>query len=184
MTMMAAGTGGFSGSAAATGPNAGYDPVMKFRKKVKKTKEDKKLVAPGNKLGESKENPSTPSRLFQYKVTLPEVGETVVYASSPAELMQKMRLLVNYRYRGDIKIERIMPAAAGKFFMDKRAKHLRNVKEQADKQMQAQMTRQQVNLEKQKADDKIKQIRMELQKKTQSLMKKQRAGGAQATVDK
>ena len=69
MTMMAAGTGGFSGSAAATGPNAGYDPVMKFRKKVKKTKEDKKLVAPGNKLGESKENPSTPSRLFQYKVT-------------------------------------------------------------------------------------------------------------------
>lgn len=182
--MMTAGTGGFSGSAAATGPNAGYDPVMKFRKRLKKTKEDKKLVAPGNKLGESKENPSTPSRLFQYKVTLPEVGETVVYASSPAELMQKMRLLVNYRYRGDIKIERIMPAAAGKFFMDKRAKHLRNVKEAADKQMQAQMTRQQVNLEKQKADDKIKQIRMELQKKTQALMKKQRAGGAQATVDK
>ena len=182
--MMTAGTGGFSGSAAATGPNAGYDPVMKFRKRLRKTKEDKKLVAPGNKLGESKENPSTPSRLFQYKVTLPEVGETVVYASSPAELMQKMRLLVNYRYRGDIKIERIMPAAAGKFFMDKRAKHLRNVKEAADKQMQAQMTRQQVNLEKQKADDKIKQIRMELQKKTQDLMKKQRAGGAQATVDK
>ena len=182
--MMTAGTGGFSGSAAATGPNAGYDPVMKFRKRLRKTKEDKKLVAPGNKLGESKENPSTPSRLFQYKVTLPEVGETVVYASSPAELMQKMRLLVNYRYRGDIKIERIMPAAAGKFFMDKRAKHLRNVKEAADKQMQAQMTRQQVNLEKQKADDKIKQIRMELQKKTQALMKKQRAGGAQATVDK
>ena len=38
MTMMTAGTGGFSGSAAATGPNAGYDPVMKFRKKLKKTK--------------------------------------------------------------------------------------------------------------------------------------------------
>lgn len=98
--------------------------------------------------------------------------------------MQKMRLLVNYRYRGDIKIERIMPGAAGKFFMDKRAKHMRNVKEQADKAMQAQMTRQQVSLEKQKADDKIKQIRMELQKKTQTLMKKQRVGGAQATVDK
>jgi hypothetical protein len=36
--MMTAGTGGFSGSAAATGPNAGYDPVIKFRKKIKKKK--------------------------------------------------------------------------------------------------------------------------------------------------
>ena len=121
-------TTGYTGGDAATGPTAGYDPVMKFRKKLKKTKEDKKLVMPGNKLGESKENPTMPSRLFQYKVTVPEIGETVVYASSPAELMQKMRLLVNYRYRGDIKIERIMPAAAGKFFMDKRMKHLRNKK--------------------------------------------------------
>ena len=47
--MMTAGTGGFSGSAAATGPNAGYDPVMKFRSKVK-SKKDKKLVMPGNEL--------------------------------------------------------------------------------------------------------------------------------------
>ena len=37
MTVMTAGTGGFSGSADATGPNAGYDPVMKFRKKLKKS---------------------------------------------------------------------------------------------------------------------------------------------------
>ena len=128
MTMMAAGTGGFSSSAAATGPNAGFDPVMKFRKKLKKSKEDKKLVMPGNKLGESRENPSMPSRLFQYKVSIPEVGETVIYASSPAELAQKMRLLINPRYRGDVKIERILPGEAAKFFMDKRMKHLRNIK--------------------------------------------------------
>ena len=63
MTVMTAGTGGFGGDAAAEGPNAGYDPVMKFRKKLKKSKDDKKLVAPGNKLGESKENPTMPSRL-------------------------------------------------------------------------------------------------------------------------
>ena len=177
-------TTGFTGADAATGPTAGHDPVMKFRKKLKKTKEDKKLVMPGNKLGESKENPTMPSRLLQYKVSIPEVGETVIYASSPAELAQKMRLLINPRYRGDVKIERIMPGEAAKFFMNKRMNHMRNVKEQADKQMQAQMTRQQVNLEKQKADDKVKQIRLELQKKTQALMKKQRVGGAQATVDK
>jgi len=190
MTIATAGTGGFGGDAAAEGPNAGYDPVMKFRKKLKKKKEKEGYhvmpdgtMMPG-KVHESRENPGQPSRLFQYKVTMPEVGETILYANSPAELAQKMRILVNPRYRGDIKIERIMPGEAGKFFMDKRMKHMRNVKEAADQQMQAQMTRQQINLEKQKSDDEIKQIRMELQKKTQSLMKKQRAGGAQSTVDK
>ncbi|WAX22935.1 hypothetical protein [Synechococcus phage S-M1] len=191
MTIATAGTGGFGGDAAAEGPNAGYDPVMKFRKKLKDKKKEKRgyhvmpdgTMMPGE-VHESRENPNQPSRLFQYKVTVPEIGETILYANSPAELAQKMRILVNPRYRGDIKIERILPGEAGKFFMDKRMKHMRNVKEQADQQMQAQMTRQQINLEKQKADDKIKQIRMELQKKTQALMKKQRAGGAQATVDK
>jgi hypothetical protein len=183
MTVMTAGTGGFSGSAAATGPNAGIDPVMKFRKKLK---DKKKEVAPGNKLGESREFPTHTPRTsaFQYKVIIPEVGETVIFATSPAELSRKLRMVIAPQHRGNVKIERIMPGEAGKFFMDKRMKHMRNVKEQADKAMQAQMTRQQVNLEKQKADDKIKQIRMELQKKTQSLMKKQRAGGAQATVDR
>ena len=122
--------------------------------------------------------------MLQYKVTIPEVGETVIYASSPAELSRKLRMVIAPQHRADIKLERILPGEAGKFFMDKRMKHMRNVKEQADQQMQAQMTRQQINLEKQKADDKIKQIRMELQKKTQALMKKQRAGGAQSTVDK
>ena len=233
MTIATAGTGGFSGSADATGPNAGYDPVMKFRKKLKKKKVQeekdhevsmaqaqldksaeniKKLKKKlGNKeknipawvqakitdtehntdaaagyTKESKEYPThTPrTHLFQYKVTIPEVGETVIYAASPAELSRKLRMVIAPQHRANIKLERIMPAEAGKFFMDKRMKHMRNVKEQADQQMQAQMTRQQINLEKQKADDKIKQIRMELQKKTQALMKKQRAGGAQATVDK
>ena len=93
-------------------------------------------------------------------------------------------MLINYRYRGDISIERILPGDAGKFFMDKRQKHLKNVKEQADQQMKQQMTRQQIGLEKTKSNQKIVQIRKELQKKTASLMKKQRAGGAQATVDK
>jgi len=192
MTIATAGTGGFSGSADATGPNAGYDPVMKFRKKLKKNKEKKGYhvmpdgtMMPGE-VHESKEVPThTPrTHLFQYKVTIPEVGETVIYAASPAELSRKLRMVIAPQHRANIKLERIMPAEAGKFFLDKRTKHMRNVKEQADQQMQAQMTRQQINLEKQKSDDKIKQIRMELQKKTQALMKKQRAGGAQSTVDK
>jgi hypothetical protein len=180
MTIATAGTGGFGADSSATGPNAGYDPVMKFRKKVK----DKKALTPENKLKESKENPSMPSRLFQYKVSIPEVGETIIYANSSAELMQKLRLLVNYRYRGDIKIERIMPGQAGKFFMDKRSKAIRNVKESVDKQMQQQMTQQQIANEKKKVNMKIKELQSQLQKKTASLKLKARAGGAQATVDR
>jgi len=191
MTIATAGTGGFSGSADATGPNAGYDPVMKFRCKLKdKKKEVTKgyhvmpdgTMMPG-KVHESRENPGQPSRLFQYKVTLPEVGETILYANSPAELAQKMRILVNPRYRGDVKIERIMPAEAGKFFLDKRSKHMRNVAEQDEKQMQQQMTQQQIANEKKKVQLKTAEMQKQLQKKVQMLKNKQRVGGAQATVD-
>ena len=139
-------TTGFTGSDSATGPTAGYDPVMKFRGKLKK-KDAKKLVAPGNKLGESKENPTMPSRLFQYKVDIPEVGETVIFANSPAELRQKLRLLINPRYRGNISIERIFPGEAGKFFMDKRQKALRNVNEN-EQAMKNQMAQQKISMEK------------------------------------
>ena len=38
-------TTGYTGADAATGPTAGYDPVQRFRGKVKK-KDAKKLVAP------------------------------------------------------------------------------------------------------------------------------------------
>ena len=189
MTIATAGTGGFGADAAAEGPNAGMTPVMKFRKKVEKKKEEKGYhvmpdgtMMPG-KVHESRENPGQPSRLFQYKVTLPEVGETILYANSPAELAQKMRILVNPRYRGDVKIERIMPAEAGKFFLDKRSKHMRNVAEQDEKQMQQQMTQQQIANEKKKVQLKTAEMQKQLQKKIQMLKNKQRVGGAQATVD-
>ena len=129
--MMTAGTGGFSGSAPATGPNAGFDPIIKFRKKLKKTKVKLNAGNTNESFSESKENPKAPSRLFQYKVKLPEVGETIVYASSPAELARKLRMVIAPGHRGDIEIERVLPAAAGKFFMDKRTKHMRKLPQTA-----------------------------------------------------
>ena len=178
-------TTGFTGGDAATGPTAGYDPVMKFRGKLKK-KDAKKLVAPGNKLGESKLVPThTPrTNAFQYKVTIPEVGETIIFATSPAELARKLRMIIAPQHRAMIKIERIMPGEAGKFFMDKRQKALRNVAEQDDKQMQMQMTQQQIANEKKKVNLKMKEMQMQLQKKIQSLKLKARTGGAQQTVDR
>lgn len=191
MTIATAGTGGFGGDAAAEGPNAGYDPVMKFRNKLKKKKEDKGYhvmpdgtMMPG-KVHESRENPThTPrTHLFQYKVTIPEVGETVIYAASPAELSRKLRMVIAPQHRADIKLERIMPGEAGQFFMNKRMKHMRNVAEQDDKQMQQQMTQQQIANEKKKVQLKTAEMQKQLQKKVQMLKNKQRVGGAQQTVD-
>ena len=39
---MSAGTGGFSGSAAATGPVAGFDPILGGTKKIKRSKYKRK----------------------------------------------------------------------------------------------------------------------------------------------
>jgi hypothetical protein len=169
--MMTAGTGGFSGSAAATGPNAGYDPVLNFKKKVQKRK---KL-----KVKESKENPTQPSRLFQYKVNVPGIGDTIIYANSPAELKMKLRLTVMPQYRGDISIERILPANAAKFFMDKRMKHMKNVAENADPAMKQQQTQMKIAIEKKKVMLKKQELAKQLQMKTAQLKKQARAGAEQ-----
>ena len=163
--MMTAGTGGFSGSADAKGPVAGFDPVMKFRKKIKK-----------KKVEESKENPTQPSRLFQYKVNVPEVGETIIYANSPAELQRKLRMVIMPQHRSDISIERVMPAAAGQFFMNKRMKHMRNVQEQNDAQMKQQQAQMKIGIEKKKVMLKKQELQKQLQAKTAQLKKQARAG--------
>ncbi len=162
---MTAGTGGFSGSADAKGPVAGFDPVMKFRKKIKK-----------KKVAESKENPTQPSRLFQYKVNVPEVGETIIYANSPAELQRKLRMVIMPQHRSDISIERVMPAAAGQFFMNKRMKHMRNVQEQQDAQMKQQQAQMKIGIEKKKVMLKKQELQKQLQAKTAQLKKQARAG--------
>lgn len=178
MSTATAGGAGFSHSAAATGPNAGVDPVLKFRKKLQKRKKAMKEAY------NQKQCPNGPSRLFQYKVSLPEVGETVVYANSPAELTQKLRLLINHRYRGDISIERISRGQAGKFFMDKRSKHLANVKEATDeKGAQAAIVQQKTALEKKKVLMKKQALQKQLQNKVQDLKKKARVGGVKGESD-
>lgn len=78
---------------------------------------------------EAREAPcDRPSRLYQYKVTVPEMGTTIIYGSSPTELMVKFRMLFNPRFIKQIKIERVSPYQAGEIFYDKRMKHIRNIK--------------------------------------------------------
>ncbi len=172
-------TTGFTGGDAATGPTAGFDPIIKFRKKLKKKKVQKESLQENCPRDGQMVRP-----LFQYKVSMPEIGETILFANSPAELTQKLRLLFNPRQRAQISVERVMPMQAAKFYQGKKEKALRNVAENADKQMQAQMTQQQIANEKKKVNLKIKEIKSQLQQKTASLKKKARAGGAQQSVDK
>tara|TARA_B100001250_G_scaffold350204_1_gene321811 strand:- start:59 stop:637 length:579 start_codon:yes stop_codon:yes gene_type:complete len=184
MSTATAGGAGFSHKAAATGPNAGIDPIMNFKKKVqkrKKMKEDNEIDRP---VTVDRQVPCGRSRLFQYRVKIPKGNiDTIIYANNPAELRQKLRLLVNYRYRGDISIERIMPGEAGKFFMDKRSKHMKNVNESDDKKQQQQIVQQKTALEKKKVMIKKMALQKQLQSKVQSLKKKARVGGVKGEAD-
>ena len=185
------GAAGFSGNAAPTGPVAGFDPKLAFKKKLQKRKKMKEEI--DRPIEVNRVTPYGRSKLFQYKVSIPGVGDTVVYANSPAELSQKMRLLINPRYRGDVKIERIMPAKAAEFFMNKRMAHMKNVdtaavankrlyahygEELEPKFKQAQSQRK-IAIEKKKIQLKKQQLQKQLQMKTQSLKKQARSGAEQ-----
>ena len=166
---------GYSEKPDPTGPVAGVSPIMKMRAKVK---DKKKLVMPGNKMKEDidRVNPHGPNRLFQYKINIPGVGETIVYANSPAELRQKLRLIINPRFREGIDIERIFPGQAAQFFMQKRMKFMRN--EAVDKENQ-QMAQGKIAIEKKKVLLKKQALQKQLQLKTQKLKKQVRAGAEQ-----
>lgn len=175
---MSVGTGGFTSAAPATGPNAGLDPMLgKGKVRRKKKKEEC-----GCQHEETDRHNHTPNRLLQYKVNIPNVGETVIYASSPAELMQKLRHLVNPRYHSNITIERIMPGEAAKFFMDKRMKHMRNIDESADQQMQQQMAQNKAQMLKKQTDLKKQELQKALQRKLANIKQKARVGADVTTA--
>ena len=169
---MSAGTGGFSGSANAKGPVAGFDPVMKFRKKVQKRK---KMKEEHDKVNPDKGR----SRLFQYKVNIPGVGETIIFANNPAELRMKLRMSIMPHLRSNIEIERIMPAAAGQYFMNRRMKAVKNVDEELEQKFKNQQAQQKIAIEKKKIQLKKQQLQKQLQVKPQSLKKQARAGAEQ-----
>jgi hypothetical protein len=76
-----------------------------------------------------------------------------------------------------------MPGAAAKFFMDKRMKHMKNVKEETeisesagDQQMKSQMNQQKIQNMKKKVMLKKQELQKQLQLKTQQLKKQARTG--------
>ena len=82
---MSAGTGGFSGSAAATGPVAGFDPMLGKGKKVKKRKyKPKGHVVTNVGIGES-------MSYFPYRVQYDDSQDYILYGKSEAEIKIELR---------------------------------------------------------------------------------------------
>lgn len=193
MTVMTAGTGGFSGSAAATGPVAGFDPVLDFRKRAaRKIKDTPYAQEYKSKRKKSKRNtsvttfeeaqPVQETALFQYKVKIPEIGETIIFASSLGELQMKLRLLINPKYRGEIDIERYTPSASGKFYMDKRGKALRNVSEMTNVQQPDEKVAPKANPKKAQQNANGEELKANMSAAMDMQKKKQAAAQAQMKI--
>jgi hypothetical protein len=76
-----------------------------------------------------------------------------------------------------------MPGEAGKFFMNKRSKHMKNVNESDDKAAQQAIVQQKTALEKKKVLMKKQALQKQLQSKVQDMKKKARVGGNKGEAD-
>ena len=82
--------------------------------------------------------------------------------------------------RSGIEIERILPANAAKYFMDRRMSAMKNIQyESSEDQMKQQMAQSKIAIEKKKIMLKKQQLQKQLQLKTQNLKKQVRSGAEQ-----
>ena len=120
---MSAGNGGFSGSAAASGPVAGYDPML-GQKKVKKRKyKPKGHVVTNVGIGEAKHYQKD-SSVIPYLIHFDGIDSYVLYGKSPSEIKIELRKIYRPEVHKKIKITRLYPNQVIKFYWDKRQKAL------------------------------------------------------------
>jgi len=116
---MSVGTGGFSGSAAATGPVAGFDPLLGKGRKVKKRKfKPKGHVITNVGIGESYQNKD--AGVLPFLVTYDGQQLYVLYGKSPSEIMIELRKIYRPENHKHIKVTRLYPNQVIKFYWDKR----------------------------------------------------------------
>ena len=117
---MSVGNGGFSGSAAATGPVAGFDPLL-GSKKVKKRKYGTK-----KKVNEGREERSGKDNYLPFRVCYDGAEPYVLYGRSVAEIKIQLRKIYRPENHGKIKVKRLYPNEVIKFYWDLRQKALKN----------------------------------------------------------
>ena len=116
---MSAGNGGFSGSAAATGPVAGFDPLL-GSKKVKKRKFKRKDVKEGREERSGKDN------YLPFKVCYDDAEPYVLYGRSVAEIKIQLRKIYRPENHKKIYVKRLYPNEVIKLYYDLRQKALTN----------------------------------------------------------
>ena len=116
---MSAGNGGFSGSAAATGPVAGFDPLLgsgkvKRRKYGRKKKDVKEDAA--DRYGKSNYLP--------FLVSYDGAEQYVLYGKSPAEIKIQLRKIYRPENHSKIKVKRLYPNEVIQWYWKKRQRAL------------------------------------------------------------
>ena len=116
---MSAGNGGFSGSAAATGPVAGFDPLLgsgkvKRRKYGRKKKDVKEDAA--DRYGKSNYLP--------WLVSYDGAEQYVLYGKSPAEIKIQLRKIYRPENHKKIKVKRLYPNEVIQWYWKKRQQAL------------------------------------------------------------
>ena len=117
---MSAGNGGFSGSAAATGPVAGFDPILGDNKKPKKRKFKRKEVKEGREERSGKDN------YLPFKVCYDDAEPYVLYGRSVAEIKIQLRKIYRPENHKKIYVKRLYPNEVIKLYYDLRQKALTN----------------------------------------------------------
>ena len=115
---MSAGTGGFSGSAAATGPVAGFDPILGGSGKVKKRKYKRKEVK------EDAADRYGKSNYLPFLVSYDGAEQYVLYGKSPAEIKIQLRKIYRPENHSKIKVKRLYPNEVIQWYWKKRQRAL------------------------------------------------------------
>ena len=114
---MSAGNGGFSGSAAATGPVAGFDPLQGSGK-VKKRKYKRKEVK------EDASDRYGKSNYLPFLISYDGAEAYVLYGKSPAEIKIQLRKIYRPENHSKIKVKRLYPNEVIQWYWKKRQQAL------------------------------------------------------------
>ena len=118
---MSVGNGGFTGSAAPTGPNAGVDPLMSAKGKRRKFK-PKGHVIKNIGIGEAVEDKGG---YYPFKVCYDGAESYVLYSKSEATLKIELRKMYRPENFKKIYVTRLYPNEVVKFYWNKRQAALR-----------------------------------------------------------
>ena len=118
---MSVGNGGFTGSAAPTGPNAGVDPLMSAKVKRRKFK-PKGHVIKNIGIGEAVEDKGG---YYPFKVCYDGAESYVLYSKSEATLKIELRKMYRPENFKKIYVKRLYPNEVVKFYWNKRQAALR-----------------------------------------------------------